>query len=180
MSILKAAYYDGKKSVQHPVSLILSGKILKVVGARIDVQADIRRVRRSLRIGNTPRWLYLPGGGACVTSDNDAVDRITRKRSYDRLLQRWENRPTLAALAVSHRRRLRGVFFEPAAARRLMTITGMSCSELERSVTNMHIASEAVSLSSFSDCRSSIALMPNGVAAASCAAPSAHRATSAR
>jgi predicted Zn-dependent protease len=100
MSILKADYYDGKKSVRHPVSLILSGKILKVVGARIDVQADIRRVRRSLRIGSTPRWLYLPGGGACVTDDNDAVDRITRKLPYDRLLQRWENRPTLAALAV--------------------------------------------------------------------------------
>ena len=32
-------------------------------------------------------------------------------------------------------------FFDPAAARRLMTITGISCSELECSVTNMHIAS---------------------------------------
>jgi len=100
MSILKADYYDGKNSVRHPVSLILAGNILKVVGASVDVQVDIRRVRRSLRIGDTPRWLYLPGGGACVTDDNDAVDRITRKRSYDGLLQRWENRPALAALAV--------------------------------------------------------------------------------
>jgi predicted Zn-dependent protease len=100
MSILKADYYDGKSSIRHPVSLIFDGNVLKVVGASVDLQLDMRRVRRSLRIGNTPRWLYLPGGGACVTDDNDAVDQITRKRSYDRLLQRWESRPALAALAV--------------------------------------------------------------------------------
>jgi predicted Zn-dependent protease len=100
MSILKADYYDGKNSVRHPVSLIFAGYTLKVVGENVDLQVNARRVRRSLRIGDTPRWLYLPGGGACVTDDNEAVDLITRKRRYDRLLQRWENRPVLAALAV--------------------------------------------------------------------------------
>jgi len=58
-------------------------------------------VRRSLRIANTPRWLYLPGGGACVTQDNDAVDRITHTGRYDRALQVWESRPWLAAFAVA-------------------------------------------------------------------------------
>jgi Zn-dependent protease with chaperone function len=58
-------------------------------------------VRRSLRIANTPRWLYLPGGGACVTSDNAAVDRITRERRYERVLHKWESRPAYAALAVA-------------------------------------------------------------------------------
>ena len=59
------------------------------------------RSRRSLRVGNTPRWLYLPGGGACVTSDNDAVDRMTRGRRYERLLHRWESRPAYAAIAIA-------------------------------------------------------------------------------
>lgn len=100
MSVLKADYYDGKSSARHAVSLILAGQTLKVVGEDVDLQVDVRRVRRGLRIGNTPRWLYLPGGGACVTDDNDAVDRITRTGRYDRLLLRWERRPALAALAV--------------------------------------------------------------------------------
>ena len=101
MSVLKADYYDGKTWTRHPVSLVIAGSTMKVVGADVDLPIDLRRVRRSLRIANTPRWLYLPGGGACATDDNDAVDRITRSRRYDRLLQRWEARPRLAAVAVA-------------------------------------------------------------------------------
>ncbi len=101
MTILKADYYDGKTWTRHPVSLVLAGRTMKIIGESVELQADLRRVRRSLRIGDTPRWLYLPGGGACVTDDNGAVDRITRKRRYDRLLQHWEARPALAALAVA-------------------------------------------------------------------------------
>ncbi|MGH8633168.1 MAG: M48 family metalloprotease, partial [Burkholderiales bacterium] len=43
----------------------------------------------------------LPGGGACVTSDNDAVDRMTRDRRYELILHRWESRPAYAALAIA-------------------------------------------------------------------------------
>src|SRR5258706_15385446 len=98
--ILKADYYDGKNWIRHPVSLVFAGRTMKIVGAEVDLRVDLRRVRRSLRIAATPGWLYLPGGGACVTDDNDGVDRITRKRRYDRMLQRWESRPLFAALAV--------------------------------------------------------------------------------
>ncbi|HET7366367.1 MAG TPA: M48 family metallopeptidase, partial [Burkholderiales bacterium] len=74
---------------------------LKVIGERVNETFELRRVRRSLRIADTPRWLYLPGGGACVTQDNDAVDQITRTGGYDRVLQAWESRPWLAAFAVA-------------------------------------------------------------------------------
>ncbi|MGH8648205.1 MAG: M48 family metallopeptidase, partial [Burkholderiales bacterium] len=47
------------------------------------------------------RWFYLPGGGACVTSDNDAVDRMTRDRHYESILHRWESRPAYAVLAIA-------------------------------------------------------------------------------
>ena len=101
MSPIQADYYDGKTSARHPVSLLAGGGKLKVIGADVNEEFDLRRVRRSLRIAGTPRWLYLPGGGACVTDDNDAIDRITRTRRYDSILQRWESRPALAALAVA-------------------------------------------------------------------------------
>ncbi|MBI3045907.1 MAG: M48 family metalloprotease [Betaproteobacteria bacterium] len=100
MSILRADYFDGKTSVKHPVSVLIAGDRLKVIGRDVNEAFDARRVRRSLRIANTPRWLYLPGGGACVTADNDAVDRMTRDRRYERILNRWESHPGYAVLSV--------------------------------------------------------------------------------
>jgi len=101
MSVLQGVYFDGKASRRHAVSMFISAGDLKVVGRDVNEQFDARRVRRSLRVANTPRWLYLPGGGACVTEDNDAVDRMTRVRRYERILHRWESRPAYAAAAIA-------------------------------------------------------------------------------
>ena len=101
MSVLQAVYFDGKRSRRHPVSVLLSGGKLKVVGREVSEEVDARRVRRSLRVADTPRWLYLPGGGACVTEDNDAVDRMTRVGRYEHILHVWESRPAYAALSIA-------------------------------------------------------------------------------
>jgi len=101
MSVLQTDYFDGKTSLKHPVSVMIAGGKLKIVGRDVNEEFDARGVRRSLRIANTPRWLYLPGGGACVTSDNDAVDRMTRDRRYELILHRWESRPAYAVLAIA-------------------------------------------------------------------------------
>jgi predicted Zn-dependent protease/Flp pilus assembly protein TadD len=101
VNVLAADYFDGRQSVRHPVSVIVARGKLRIVGRDVNEEFDLRRVRRSLRIADTPRWLYLPGGGACVTADNDAVDRMTRKRRYDRLLHRWESRPAYAVVATA-------------------------------------------------------------------------------
>jgi Zn-dependent protease with chaperone function len=101
MNTLQARYFDGKTSRGHDVTIMLSGGKLKMVGREVSADFDARGVRRSLRIADTPRWLYLPGGGACVTRDNDAVDRWTVDRRYEQILHRWESRPGYAAVAVA-------------------------------------------------------------------------------
>ena len=101
MSVLQADYFDGKNSLKRAVSVVIAGGKLKIIGRDVNEELDARGVRRSLRIANTPRWLYLPGGGACVTSDNDAVDRMTRDRRYELILHRWESRPAYAVLAIA-------------------------------------------------------------------------------
>jgi predicted Zn-dependent protease len=101
MSVLQAVYFDGRTSRGHPVGVMVTGDRLKVIGRDVNEEFDARRVRRSLRIANTPRWLYLPGGGACVTAENDAVDRMTRERHYEQILHRWESRPAFAVLAIA-------------------------------------------------------------------------------
>ena len=101
MKTLGADYFDGKDSRKHAVTLLVGGGRLKIVGREVAADFDARRVRRSLRIANTPRWLYLPGGGACVTKDNDAVDELMQARRYDRILDQWESRPAYAVLCVA-------------------------------------------------------------------------------
>ena len=101
MKTLGADYFDGKDSRKHAVTLLIGGGRFKIVGRDVAADFDARGVRRSLRIADTPRWLYLPGGGACVTKDNDAVDAMMRPRRYDRILYRWESRPAYAALCVA-------------------------------------------------------------------------------
>jgi Zn-dependent protease with chaperone function len=101
MSVIEADYFDGKSSVKRPVGIVISRGRVKIIGRDLEQELDARLVRRSLRIANTPRWLYLPGGGACVTSDNAAVDRFTRVGRYESTLHKWESRPAYAALAVA-------------------------------------------------------------------------------
>ena len=101
MSVLRADYFDGKTSRKHPVTLMFGAGKLRIVGTDVDAEFDLRRVRRSLPVAGTPRWFYLPGGGACTTSDVAAVDRMTRKRRYERTLLNWEARPLYAGFAVA-------------------------------------------------------------------------------
>jgi predicted Zn-dependent protease len=101
MKVLQARYFDGKSSRSHEVTLVLSGARLRIVGRDVSAEHDPRRVRRSARIAGTPRWLYLPGGGACVTEDSDALERMMRESRYQRALHRWESRPAFAAAAVA-------------------------------------------------------------------------------
>jgi Zn-dependent protease with chaperone function len=95
-----AVYFDGKNSLKHEVSLLIGGGKVKLVGRDVQLEFSARKVRVAPRLGNTPRWLYLPGGGACVVADNDAVDRFTRERPFTRVLNRLEARPAYAVAAI--------------------------------------------------------------------------------
>ena len=101
MNALQAHYFDGKRAVRHPVSVLFAGGRVKVIGRDVEGDFDADRVRVSPRIGNTPRWLYLPDGGACVAADNDFVDRFARESGFARGLHALESRPAYAVLAVA-------------------------------------------------------------------------------
>jgi predicted Zn-dependent protease len=101
VNVLRARYFDGKRALGHEVSVMLAGGKLKLVARDVSAEFDARRVRVAPRIAKTPRWLYLPGGGACAIADNDAVDDFARERPFARFLHRLESRPAFAALAVA-------------------------------------------------------------------------------
>jgi len=98
---LAAGYFDGKTSARHEVSVLIGAGRVKLVGRDVSLEFDARKVRVAPRLANTPRWLYLPGGGACVILDNDAVDSFARERRSTRLLNQLEARPAVAVVAVA-------------------------------------------------------------------------------
>ena len=100
MSTIAAHYFDGRRAQRHPVTLVLAGGRIKIVGRDVDADFEAHRVRVSTRIAHTPRWIFLPGGGACVSDDNDAIDRVVRERRMQRAIHRLEARPAFAAIAV--------------------------------------------------------------------------------
>jgi hypothetical protein len=80
MSPIGAHYFDGKRALRHPVTLVPTGGRIKIVGRDVQAAFESSRVRVSTRIAATPRWIFLPGGGACVSDDNEAIDRLVRER----------------------------------------------------------------------------------------------------
>jgi hypothetical protein len=100
MSTIAAHYFDGRRAQRHPVTLVPAGGRIKIVGREITAEFEARRVRVSTRLAHTPRWIYLPGGAACVSDDNDAIDRLVRERRVQRVIHGMEARPAFAAVAV--------------------------------------------------------------------------------
>lgn len=100
MSPIAAHYFDGKRALRQPVTLVPTGGRIKIVGRDVQAEFESSRVRVSTRIAATPRWIFLPGGGACVSDDNEAIDRLVRERPVQRVVHRLEAHPAFAALAV--------------------------------------------------------------------------------
>lgn len=80
---IDGSYFDGERSRRHAASVTVEGGQLRVrVGdAEPLAPVAIAVVEVSSRVGNTPRFLRLPGGASFETPDNDAVDRLVAGRS---------------------------------------------------------------------------------------------------
>jgi len=70
-----ATYYDGRSSAQRAAELVFTeqGQI-EVSGEEIELSFKYPELRISSRLGNTPRYVYLPDGARLEIADNDAID----------------------------------------------------------------------------------------------------------
>lgn len=77
MTSVDAAYYDGRSSTRRGVRIrFLEDGVINIHGEDVELQLNYADVRVSPRLGNTPRYLYLPDGARCEVADNDAVDAV--------------------------------------------------------------------------------------------------------
>jgi predicted Zn-dependent protease len=79
-----ALYSDGISSLQRPVSVLFVNDRLVVRGDGVNVSVRLQDVRFSDRLASTARFISLPGGGKCETTDNDRVDQLLRGVGLDR------------------------------------------------------------------------------------------------
>jgi Zn-dependent protease with chaperone function len=75
MSWMRGHFFDGRSSARHDVEVQIGiDALVRVIGAGPPRDYSLAEVEISERIGNTPRVLRFPDGGACEIADNDAVD----------------------------------------------------------------------------------------------------------
>ncbi len=99
-----AAYYDGRSSVRRNVELVFTEEgLVEIRGVDLDRSLEYPALRISSRLGNTPRYLYLPDGARLEVADNDAIDAaVERLGGYEgnRFLHFLESRYTTALAAL--------------------------------------------------------------------------------
>lgn len=75
---LQGSYYSGSDSRPQPATLTLAGDQLTLTGPGLEQTIPRSGLRISPRIGNTPRYLHLPGAAVFETRDNDQVDALAQ------------------------------------------------------------------------------------------------------
>ncbi|WP_166263358.1 M48 family metallopeptidase [Marinobacter caseinilyticus] len=88
---LQGQYFQGKDSRRRAAVLRSAAGVLALDAG--DERRSLRwpDIRVSPRIGNTPRYLYLPDGGVFETHDNNGIDALSRQLSKGRV-NRWLHR----------------------------------------------------------------------------------------
>ncbi|MDK9556437.1 M48 family metallopeptidase [Marinobacter sp. M216] len=100
---IEGQFYSGDNSHRQDALLRSVGGELILVTASLKQHLSLQDLNISPRVGNTPRYLYLPDDGVFETTDNDRVDQLGRGKSSGRmarLLHRLENHLGLILTAV--------------------------------------------------------------------------------
>ncbi len=107
MSQVPASYYDGESAKKAAVILHLHlPDTIRITGLDVPGREQtytLAELKISERIGNAPRSIYLPDGGKCEISDNDAIDEFLKgagKKSFEGYVHRLENKFVYAVAAL--------------------------------------------------------------------------------
>lgn len=100
---IEGQFYSGNNSSRRSAVLRAAAGVIIVDTGDTRLRLSHDDVTLSPRIGNAPRYLYLPDDGVFETEDNDAVDRLGRqgrRGTGNRLLHALENHLGLILVAV--------------------------------------------------------------------------------
>ncbi len=103
MNLATGTYFDGQSARGRTVTLeFSSGTTLRLTGEGLAEDIDLARLRVSDRLGEVPRFLYLPGDATIETSDNTIIDAVLGERQQSRgsrLIHTLESQQRIAVAA---------------------------------------------------------------------------------
>lgn len=100
---LHGDFYTGADSRRQTAQLAVAGDELSLVSGSDEQALPWDAIKVSPRVGNTPRYVYLPDDGVFETADNDGVDQLVRHFNPGRLqgfIHRLENHLGLILVAA--------------------------------------------------------------------------------
>lgn len=100
---IEGQFYSGRNSSRQSAVLRSAGGVIILDAGEARMQLSPGDVEIAPRIGNTPRYLHVPGDGVFETEDNNGVDQLARQSRHgrgNRLLHQLENHLGLILVAV--------------------------------------------------------------------------------
>lgn len=97
---LKGLYYDGRRPLGSPATLIVAGRVAALIGTQLAQRYPTQQLRVSPRIGRAERFIALPGGGQFHCADSAALDQLPQESPAEGVVAWLEARAALALAGV--------------------------------------------------------------------------------
>lgn len=102
MNLAHGIYFDGQTARGRAVTIEFTDDLAHVRGEDLALDLELARLRVSDRLGEVPRFLYLPENALIETADNAIVDAALARRRRSRgarLIHALESQQRIAAVA---------------------------------------------------------------------------------
>lgn len=91
MSVVRARYYDGRRSLAHDVDLEVAGGRVVARGDGIHVDEPVGAVRFAPAVGDTDRLVSFASGGICQVADRSGFEDVLRSAGMTpSRIERWD------------------------------------------------------------------------------------------
>jgi predicted Zn-dependent protease len=98
---LQGRYYDGRRPVGSPATLIFTGRQAALIGAQVAGRYTVDQLRVSPRVGRADRFIALPDGGQLQCADQPLLDRLPHDVQSEGLVAWLEQRAAVAVASVA-------------------------------------------------------------------------------
>jgi Zn-dependent protease with chaperone function len=98
---LHGQYYDGRRPIGTPATLVFAGRDATLVGAHISQRYTARQLLVSPRVGRAERFIALPDGGQFQCADQPVLNRLPHESQSEGLVAWLEKRLDVALASVA-------------------------------------------------------------------------------
>jgi len=98
---IEASYFDGRRAIGSPVTVLFGPREISVIGDRIGARYARKQLRVAPGIAGAERFVALPDGGQLLCPSHPAVLRLPQEERVEGMVHRLERRWPIAVLALA-------------------------------------------------------------------------------